>query len=51
MIKPMSQPFERIEPLKPFKHLSFAKIKKRFRLEKRFFKKLSEIIFPCYTLS
>jgi len=36
MIKPLSQPFERIEPLKPFKHLSFAKIKKRFRLEKRF---------------
>jgi len=36
MINSMSQPFERIETLKPFKHLSFAKIKKRFRLEKRF---------------
>jgi len=33
MITSMSQLFERIEPLKP---LNFAKIKKRFRLEKRF---------------
>ena len=45
MIKPMSQPFERIEPLKPFKQLSFAKIKKRSLLQKRFLQMLSEIIF------